>query len=76
MRYQSDTAMKLAAFLEQHPSVKKLNYPRLENHPAHQRARELFDGFSAMLSFEIKGKAATAQKKGRTQCALRFIHPW
>jgi len=29
MRYQSDTAMKLASFLEQHPSVKSVNYPGL-----------------------------------------------
>ena len=62
MRYQSDTAMKLASFLEQHPSVKSVNYPGLENHPAHQRASELLDGYSAMLSFEVKGEATAAQK--------------
>lgn len=62
MRYQSESALRLATFLEEHPAVARVNYPGLTNHPAHQRARELFDGFSAMLSFEVKGDAAAAQR--------------
>lgn len=62
MRQQSESALKIAAFLEKHPAVKRVNYPGLQNHPAHGRACELFDGFSAMLSFEVKGDAAAAQR--------------
>jgi cystathionine beta-lyase/cystathionine gamma-synthase len=62
MRYQSESALRIAAFLEKHPAVERVNYPGLEKHPAHQRALELFDGFSAMLSFEVKGDAAAAQR--------------
>ncbi len=62
MRYQSESALRIATFLEKHPKVARVNYPGLINHPAHQRARELFDGFSAMLSFEVKGDAAAAQR--------------
>jgi cystathionine beta-lyase/cystathionine gamma-synthase len=62
MRYQSESALRLATFLEERPAVARVNYPGLTNHPAHQRARELFDGFSAMLSFEVKGDAAVAQR--------------
>jgi cystathionine beta-lyase/cystathionine gamma-synthase len=32
-----------------------VNYPGLESHPRHARARELFEGFGGMLSFELKG---------------------
>jgi cystathionine beta-lyase/cystathionine gamma-synthase len=39
-----------------------VNYPGLETHPQHERARELFDGYGGMLSFELQGGAAAAQR--------------
>jgi cystathionine beta-lyase/cystathionine gamma-synthase len=65
MKYQSESALKIARFLEGHPMTKKVNYPGLESHPQHERASELFDGFSGMLSFELKGEVEVAE---------RFIH--
>jgi len=62
MNYQSQSALKIARFLENHPAVEKVNYPGLESHPWHKRARQLFDGFSAMLSFEIKGDVEAAER--------------
>lgn len=62
MRHQNESALKIARFLEQHPAIAKVNYPGLESHPRHQRARELFDGFSGMLSFEMKGGLEAAQR--------------
>lgn len=61
MHYQNESALQLAQFLETHPEVERVNYPGLESHPRHARARELFDGFSGMLSFELRGglEAAT-----------------
>ena len=53
--YQNASALKLARFLENHPAIEKVNYPGLESHPRHARARALFDGFSGMMSFEIAG---------------------
>lgn len=61
VKYQNESAMRLARFLEVHPAIKKINYPGLESHPGHQRARDLFDGFSGMLSFEIKGGVEAAE---------------
>lgn len=56
VRAQSETALRLAQWLQQHPSVKEVLYPGLESHPQHQRARQLFDGgFGAMLTFELDG---------------------
>jgi cystathionine beta-lyase/cystathionine gamma-synthase len=62
VRYQNESALKIARFLEQHPKVAKVNYPGLESHPNHLRACELFDGFGGVLSFELQGgvKAADA----------------
>jgi len=62
MKYQSESAHKIAKFLEDHQMTKKVNYPGLESHPQHQRARELFDGFSGMLSFELKGDVDAAAR--------------
>jgi cystathionine beta-lyase/cystathionine gamma-synthase len=59
---QNQSALKIAQFLEAHPSVERVNYPGLESHPNHQRARDLFDGFSGMLSFEVKGGVDAAER--------------
>ena len=62
VKYQNESALKIAQFLEKHPAVQNVNYPGLENHPRHQRARDLFDGFSGMLSFELKGGVQAAER--------------
>ena len=62
VKYQNESALKIARFLEKHPAVQNVNYPGLENHPRHQRARDLFDGFSGMLSFELKGGVQAAER--------------
>ena len=61
MAYHNESALKIATFLEAHPAVNKVNYPGLKSHPEHQRARELFDGFGGMLSFELKGGVEAAE---------------
>lgn len=60
MRHQNDSALRIAEFLEQHPSVARVNYPGLKSHPAFRRVREMFDGTSGMLSFELKGGVEAA----------------
>lgn len=62
VKYQNGSALKIAKFLEDHPAIEKVNYPGLESHPGHQRARELFDGFSGMLSFELKNGIEAAER--------------
>jgi cystathionine beta-lyase/cystathionine gamma-synthase len=61
VRYQNASALKIAQFLEGRPSVARVNYPGLESHPAHKRARHLFEGFGGVLSFELKGDARAAE---------------
>ena len=62
VRCQNESALKLARFLESHSDVAKIHYPGLEAHPQHQRARDLFNGFGGMLSFELKGDVKRAQQ--------------
>lgn len=53
---QTDSAMRLAEFLNQHAKVEKVNYPGLPHHPGHEIAkRQMKAGFGAMLSVLIKG---------------------
>jgi cystathionine beta-lyase/cystathionine gamma-synthase len=62
VKYQNESTLRIAQFLEKHPAVEKVNYPGLESHPAHARAKELFDGFSGMLSFEVRGGVEAAER--------------
>ena len=62
VKYQNESALRIAQFLEKYPAIENVNYPGLERYPRHQRARELFDGFSGMLSFEVKGGVEAAER--------------
>ena len=62
VRQQNQSALLIARFLEAHPAVTRVNYPGLESHPAHERARALFDGFGGMLSFELAGGVTAADR--------------
>jgi len=62
MRYQNESAMSVAHFLETHPAVERVNYPGLESHRGHRYAAELFDGYGGMLSLELKGDVKTADE--------------
>jgi cystathionine beta-lyase/cystathionine gamma-synthase len=62
MKQHNESALQIARFLERHPAVERVFYPGLESHPRHARARELFDGFSGMISFELKGDLEAAQR--------------
>jgi len=62
VRYQNDSALRLAQFLEKHPRVSKVNYAGLESHAQYARARELFEGGGGVLSFEVTGGVIAAQR--------------
>jgi cystathionine beta-lyase/cystathionine gamma-synthase len=62
VRQQNATAASLARRLAAHPAVARVNHPGLADHPDHARARELFDGFGGMLSFEPRGGVEAARR--------------
>lgn len=57
-------ALKLAQWLEKHPSVAWVNYPGLPDHPYHEMAkRYLRPGlFGSMLNFGVKGGMEAGKK--------------
>lgn len=56
MPRHTENALKLARWLEKHPQVSWVNYPGLDSHPDHARARQyLPDGCGGILGFGIKG---------------------
>ena len=56
VRAQSETALKLANWLESHPRVSNVLYPGLESHPQHLLACDTFEGgFGGMVTFELDG---------------------
>jgi cystathionine beta-lyase/cystathionine gamma-synthase len=62
VRHQGESALEISRRLERHPMIAAVNYPGLAAHPQHARARQLFDGFGGMLSFELEGGAAAADR--------------
>jgi len=62
VRQQNASALALAQRLAAHRAVQVVNYPGLETHPDHARARALFGGFGGMLSFELRGGVEAARR--------------
>lgn len=62
MRQHEKNALEVARFLREHPKVKEVMYPGLEDFKGHEIAKEQMDGFGAMISFEIDGDLDDAKK--------------
>ncbi|HEY8038516.1 MAG TPA: PLP-dependent transferase, partial [Polyangiaceae bacterium] len=62
VRHQNESALRLARFLEEHAAVSRVHYAGLASHPRHARAREWFRGCGGLLSFELKGGVAAAER--------------
>jgi cystathionine beta-lyase/cystathionine gamma-synthase len=62
MREHERNAVQVASFLKNHRSVSRVYYPGLTDHPGHDIAASQMDGFSGMVSFEVKGGLAEARR--------------
>jgi cystathionine beta-lyase/cystathionine gamma-synthase len=61
MRAHCRGAQAVAAFLADHPKVRRVRYPGLPEDPGHEVAGRQMDGFGGMVSFEVRSAAeATA----------------
>ena len=59
---QSDTALRIAQWLAQHPLVRAVHYPGLESHPGHAVAAAQMSGrFGGVLSFELADQDAAVR---------------
>lgn len=60
MRQHSESALKIAQYLEQSPAVAFVAYPGLESHPQHEIAKkQMHGGYSGVLSFGLKADPDT-----------------
>jgi O-succinylhomoserine sulfhydrylase len=55
MQRHCDSALELAAWLEQQPAVERVYHPGLESHPQHALATRQQQGFGGIVSFEVRG---------------------
>jgi len=55
---QCASALKIAQFLSEQPSVSDVRYPGLATHPAHELARKQMDYFGTIVSFTLADEAA------------------
>jgi methionine-gamma-lyase len=62
MERHAENAMLVSQFLDSHPKVNLVRYPGLSSHPQHNIAKKQMDGYSGMLSFEIKGGVEAGQR--------------
>ena len=62
MKAHSESALKLALWLESQTFVEKVHYVGLESHPHHKIAKEQQTGFGGIVSFEVKGGRKAAFK--------------
>jgi len=57
-----ENAAELARRLADHPGVERVRHPSLPGDPGHQRAKTQMSGFGAILSIELRGGAAAAER--------------
>lgn len=62
MREHERNATLIASHLKTHPRVRWVYYPGLPEHAGHDIALKQMDGFSGMVSFEVKGGLTEARR--------------
>jgi len=68
----SENASAIAEALAAHPRVTRVHYPGLPAHPSHAVAARILDGYGGLLSFDVEGGRAAADRVvDRVQLCLR-----
>ena len=62
MERHTDSAMKIAQWLEKHPKVEKVYYPGLASHPQHALAKKQMSGFGGMVTAILKGDLESSRR--------------
>ncbi|MBY6035383.1 bifunctional cystathionine gamma-lyase/homocysteine desulfhydrase [Fictibacillus nanhaiensis] len=67
MEAHENNTKRIVDFLKEHPSVEKIYYPGLEDHPQHDIAKKQSGGYGGMVSFDVgsEEKANAVLKKVR-----------
>ncbi|CAA6798406.1 MAG: O-acetylhomoserine sulfhydrylase (EC / O-succinylhomoserine sulfhydrylase (EC [uncultured Sulfurovum sp.] len=68
MKQHSESALKIANYLESHPKVKSVNYPGLKSNANYALANKYFTkGTSGLLSFEVESKEVAQAIADKTE---------
>jgi methionine-gamma-lyase len=62
MRVHQENALKIAAYLEKHPKVKRVFYPGLPSHPQYELAKRQMKNFSGIITFQIDNGRSQVRK--------------
>jgi methionine-gamma-lyase len=62
MERHCSNAAKVAAFLDKHPAIERVNYTGLASHPDHAIAAKQMKQHAPLLSFELKGGIEAGKK--------------
>jgi len=62
MEQHSKSSLKIAEFLQSHPSIEKVMHPGLLSHPQHNLSLKQCYGHSGVMSFYMKGGLPAAKK--------------
>ncbi len=83
MQKTCDNALILAKYLESHAAIRKVNYPGLDTHPQHSKARTLFkmdsnqglkNVFGGILSIELNEQYGVRQVLNSLNVILSATH--
>ncbi|GAB4377490.1 MAG: PLP-dependent aspartate aminotransferase family protein [Calditrichia bacterium] len=69
---QCTNAEAMARFLESHSKIQQVNYAGLPSNPQFPLNRKQFNGYSGMLSFEVKGGFQAAKKVMQQLQLIKF----
>lgn len=70
MQRHCENGQKMAEFLVKHPAVNQVYYPGLPNHKGHQIAKAQMNGYTGMVSFNLKNDSSEAAYKVLAKCKL------
>lgn len=65
MQRHCENGARVAEYLNEHPKVGRVFYPRLEEHPGHEVAKKQMKDFGGMVSFTLAS--------GKEEDAIRFL---
>lgn len=63
VKYSTESALKVARFLEGHPAVGWVRYPFLETHPQHELATAQMSGGGTVVTFELAAADGEGKKR-------------
>ena len=62
VRRQNESAMRIAQWCADRKEVRRVHYPGLSDHPDHEAARAMMDGFGGMMGLELASGAKATDK--------------